>query len=228
MYQQWRSLLFVHWPIDADKLQPLIPSPLVVDQFDGKAWIGLVPFEMKNVRPKCLPPSPWLSTFAETNIRTYVRYNGSNPGVWFFSLDAANAVAVHIARTLFRLPYFKASMNLSVRDNVVSYCGERNDRSAWYEVEAAFHGDFYNAMPGTLDHFLAERYLLFTENNGRIYTGQVHHTPYPLFGASIKYCRQTLTNAAGINVDGDPPSVLYSPGVDVRISPIQYLTNAVR
>ncbi|HEY0384863.1 MAG TPA: DUF2071 domain-containing protein, partial [Pyrinomonadaceae bacterium] len=105
----WGKLLFMHWPIEARLLRPLIPQRLVIDTFDGSAWIGVVPFTMWGVRPTFVPPVPGLSQFHELNVRTYVHLDGV-PGVWFHSLDAASRLAVWGARTFFHLPYFNARM----------------------------------------------------------------------------------------------------------------------
>src|ERR1700674_1035433 len=97
MTQSWPDLLFAHWPVDAEKLRALIPERLEIDTFDGRAWLAVVPFRMTNVRLRGTPAVPWLSAFPELNMRTYVTYDGE-PGVWFFSLDAGNSLAVAIAR----------------------------------------------------------------------------------------------------------------------------------
>src|SRR5579871_2480588 len=97
MAMQWHDLLFMHWPVPVDQLRPLIPPALAIETFDGMAWLGLVPFRMSGVRPRFVPALPWLSAFPELNVRTYVTSAGK-PGVWFFSLDAANPLAVHGAR----------------------------------------------------------------------------------------------------------------------------------
>ena len=111
MSQSWHDLLFAHWPIDASHLRPLIPAALEIDKFQGEAWIGVVPFRMSGVRLRATPALPTLSAFPELNVRTYVTHGGK-PGVWFFSLDAANAIAVSVARAWFHLPYFNARMTL--------------------------------------------------------------------------------------------------------------------
>ena len=130
MYQRWAYLLFLHWPVPEAMLRPLLPARLTVDTFAGQAYVGLVMFTMTGVRPILLPPVPGLSNFHETNVRTYVHNGGKDPGVWFFSLDAANAIAVKIAQTFFHLPYFYARMSLTAaRDTrspgVVDYATER-------------------------------------------------------------------------------------------------------
>ncbi len=228
MYQQWRSLLFLHWPIDAASIQQHLPDPLVADTFNGTAWLGLVPFVMQNVRPAYLPAVPGLSTFPETNIRTYVKYHGIEPGVWFFSLDAANHIAVLIARTLWKLPYYYAHLKVDVDGSRARYEGQRADTEVDYQVEANWHGEMYHAIPGSLEHFLAERYLLYTERNGQIFQGRVNHSPYPLHDAQVVTCTQSLSAASGFPIAGAPVSALYSPGVDVSVTPLRHMIGAVR
>jgi uncharacterized protein YqjF (DUF2071 family) len=112
MAQIWHDLLFAHWPVPQAVLRPRIPAQLAVDTFDGQGWLGVVPFRMSGVRLRGTPRVPWLSAFPELNVRTYVVADGK-PGVWFFSLDAGNAIAVAIARAWFHLPYFRARMSMS-------------------------------------------------------------------------------------------------------------------
>src|SRR6266404_10006502 len=107
MAQSWHDLLFAHWQVDAAALRPLLPPQLQIDTFGGSAWLAVVPFRMTGVRLPGTPALPWLSAFPELNVRTYVTCDGE-PGVWFFSLDAGNALAVAIARAWFHLPYFRA------------------------------------------------------------------------------------------------------------------------
>src|ERR687894_454117 len=126
---RWQNLLFMHWPVREDVLRPLIPSALTLDTFDGSAWLGVVPFRMSGVRPRSLPRVPWLSAFPELNVRTYVTAEGK-PGIWFFSLDAANPVAVRLARATFRLPYFDAEMSCRLKGDGVRYRSVRTHRGA--------------------------------------------------------------------------------------------------
>jgi uncharacterized protein YqjF (DUF2071 family) len=107
MAQSWHDLLFAHWTVDTAMLRPHIPAKLEIDTFDGQAWLGIVPFSVTGVRLRWTPPLPWLSAFPELNVRTYVTAQ-EKPGVWFFTLDAANALAVAAARLTFHLPYFRA------------------------------------------------------------------------------------------------------------------------
>ena len=233
-YQRWRTLLFVHWRIPAIELEPLLPDRLTVDTYDGSAWVGIVAFHMTGVRPWWSPPVPGLSSFHETNVRTYVHLDGGDPGVWFFSLDASNSPAVRLARWRWRLEYHRAVMSIRTTGLRVRYESERlwPGRIGIGGTLEAEYGDRIGgldrnrpagqAVPGTLEHFLAERYLLYTQHpDGRLLRGRVHHAPYPLREAEMLECRQTLLAAAGIKPHSDVAHVLYSEGVDVSVFPLR-------
>ena len=223
MHQRWRDLLFLHWPVLPETIQSRLPPGLTADTFDGRAYLGLVPFTMRGVRPSFLPAVPGLSDFPEVNVRTYVHRGGRDSGVWFFSLDAANAIAVAIARTLFKLPYFHARMTVTTADGQIRY---QSDRRRPEPTPAACDllwrpsGDVRPATPGTLAYFLAERYVLYSAARGRLYRGRVHHTPYPLQSADVLRLDETLIAAAGFKPPTTPPIVHFAAGVDVHIYPL--------
>lgn len=222
-YQRWRHLLFLHWPVPVAVLRPLVPTALEIDTYQGEAWVGLVPFTMRDVRPWWAPAVPGLSHFHETNVRTYVHHAGRDPGVWFFSLDAANALAVWVARTFWNLPYHHARMGLAIdADGVVRYDTERRSNAA-----AACHvsgrpvSASGPARIDTLEHFLAERYFLYADvGKGRLRRGQVHHAPYPLQTAELIEWREGLVAAAGIARPTVAPLAHYAAGVDVEVFPL--------
>ena len=220
--QQWRHLLFVHWEVPVSVLRPLIPPALEVDTYKGRAFVGLVPFTMRNVRPfRFLPAVPGTADFHETNVRTYVRRAGRGdpgPGVWFFSLDAASRLAVLAARTFFHLPYYHADMDLQVDGAKVSYRSERRSGAARLQLRYEIGEPLPASEPGTLQFFLAERYYLYTlDSQRRLVRGQVHHPPYPLHGATVDELSESLIAAAGVQKGAPLPLTLYSPGVDVEI-----------
>lgn len=234
MYQRWAYLLFLHWEVPEAMLRPLIPPELTIDTFDGRAYVGLVPFTMTDVRPVGIPAVPGISNFHETNVRTYVHHRGKNPGVWFFSLDAAQRLAVKIAQWFFKLPYHFARMNLvsqggTATPGVVSYTTERlwpgplpGTCQVEYEVDAA---PPRNATPGTLEHFLVERYILFTKKDSRLKLGRVHHVHYPIQSARVRSLRENLIAAAGITrQDIPPPLVHYASEVQVDIYGLEAIT----
>ena len=204
----WRDLLFMHWPVAAEGLMPLIPPALDLDTFDGTAWLGVVPFRMTGVRPRFLPAVPWLSGFPELNLRTYVSAGG-RPGIWFFSLDAHNPVAVRLARATFHLPYFDARMSCSKEGDEVRYQSVRTHRGAEPTEFAAGYrpvGETIRSRPGTLEHFLTERYCLYSASGrGRVYRGDIHHHPWPLQAAELEIESLAMTEQIGVALpDTDP------------------------
>lgn len=217
MYQQWHHLLFLHWPIEVDALRPLIHKDLEVDTYDGKAYLGLVLFTMSGIRPRFAPPLPYISSFHEFNVRTYVK-QGDRGGVWFFSLDAANWLGATLARRHFKLPYHHARMTMRNSGGQVQYSGERltGNRPATLEATASISGDVWHATPGTLDHFLIERYRLFNEFRGQLLTLLVRHTPYPLRTVDTVLFDESLTTAMGLEVSGEPIKH-YADGVSTQI-----------
>jgi uncharacterized protein YqjF (DUF2071 family) len=215
-HQRWRHLLFLHWAVPAEAIRPLVPAPLSLDLHDGVAWVGLVPFAMEGVRPRFVPDALGLN-FLETNVRTYVHHHGE-PGVWFLSLDAASPLAVAVARARWHLPYFTARMKMELGSEGVHYASERA-ASPHPKLEVRYRpGDPLGAsVPGELQFFLLERYLLFAERSGCLYRGQVHHRPYPAYGAEVAALADDLVAATGLPRPEGAPLVHYSPGVDVEI-----------
>jgi len=219
-FQRWRSLLFVHVAVPVERLRPLVPAALALDTFEGRAYVGIIPFAMHDVRPlRALPPVPTAAAFLETNVRTYVRH-GERAGVWFFSLEAASSLAVLGARAGFGLPYFRASMSCARDGQDVHYRSRRlwpGPRPATLDVRYSPGDSLGHARLGTLEHFLVERYTLFALRRGRLIRGDVRHTPYPLRRARVPALAQTLLAAAGLPADGERAPDLYSDGVDVDI-----------
>jgi len=221
-YQRWRSLLFMHWPVPVEALRPLVPSRLSIDTFDDVAYVGLVAFAMQGVRPPWAPER-LAFRFLEANVRTYVHLDGRDPAVYFFSLDAQSRIAVEIARHRWSLPYHHAAMRLARRGMTIEYESRRLDRSgARLGVRYEPGEPLGESAPGTLEHFLLERYLLLVEARGRLWRGQVHHRPYPAQRARILRLDDELIGAAGLPQPiGLPPLVHYAAGVDVEIFPLR-------
>jgi uncharacterized protein len=218
MHQHWGSLLFMHWPVPADLLRPLIPEPLVVDTYDGLAWVGITPFTMWGVRPAFTLPLPSLSESHELNVRTYVHLDGV-PGVWFFSLDANNAVAVLGARVAFHLPYFNARMSLERRERTIYFaCRRVHQRAATAEFEALWMvGDrLPRCQPGSLEFFLIERYCLYSARGDRLYRVRILHEPWPLHTARLLSCRSTMIEAQGLPSPGGGP-LLHQQGEPLKV-----------
>jgi hypothetical protein len=195
---RWHDLLFLHWRIEPDLLRERLPAGLAVDTFDGAAWIGVIPFRMTNVRPRGMPGLPWLSAFPELNVRTYVT-RGGRAGVWFFSLDAANPLAVRIARARFHLPYFDAHMRCVARDGVIDYASARTHADApAAELRARWRatGPTFHARRGTLEHFLTARYCLYSQAPDRsVLRGEIDHPLWPLRPAEAELARNSMLDA---------------------------------
>jgi uncharacterized protein YqjF (DUF2071 family) len=220
MAQSWHDLLFAHWPVPAAALRPHIPARLTIDTFDKQGWLGVVPFRMSGVRLRGTPAVPWLSAFPELNVRTYVVADGK-PGVWFFSLDAGNAVAVAIARASFHLPYFRARMSCEERNGWIEYRSERTHRGAACGVlEGRYRpvGAVFSAQFEALEHFLTERYCLYTADGaGRIIRGEIHHTRWPLQAAEADLTKNTMAEAAGFSLPSVKPLLYFSKRQDVIV-----------
>lgn len=215
-YQQWRSLLFMHWPVPIDVIRPLVPAGLELDLLDGAAYVGLVPFVMQGVRPRWWPHR-LAFRFLETNVRTYVCHQ-DRPGVYFFSLDAASRLAVWAARRFWGLPYHQAAMKIEQAGDEFHYRSRRLGSGVGLEVRYRVGDQLGPSQPGSVEHFLLERYLLFLEHRQRIYTGQVHHTPYPAQRAEVLEVKDQLIPAAGLGQFHEPPRfVHFAAGVDVEI-----------
>ena len=212
MKQEWHHLLFAHWAVPVEALRPVIPRGLEIDTFDGQAWLGVVPFRMEGVRMRGTPAIPGFSRFPELNVRTYVVRDGK-PGVWFFSLDAANAVAVWGARTVFHLPYFFAAMSCAENSGWIRYESRRKDRSgspASLRARYRAIGEMFHAQPGSIEHFLAERYCLYTaDGKGRIIRCEIHHPPWLLQLAEATIEENTTAAAAGIAIAEKKPELLH-------------------
>lgn len=220
MFQSWRELLFAHWPVPAAALRPLVPAELVLEEFDGSAWIGLTPFRLTELHLRSLPPVPGLSAFPEMNLRTYVRV-GDRAGIFFFSLDAASWLAVAGARTGYRLPYFKAEMHVESRDGWIHYRSRRRGESgAEFAGRYRPAGPVFRAERGTLEYFLAERYALYTVlRSGKVLRGDIHHRPWPLQRAEAEIERNTVPAAHGITLPEQAPLLHYSDRQDTLVWP---------
>lgn len=220
MVQKWHDLLFMHWRVDPDQIRRLIPSGTELDTFDGSAWVGVVPFRMSGVRFRRTLPFPGTSAFPELNVRTYVTNDGK-PGVWFFSLDAASALAVWAARRWFHLPYFRAQFALTKsEDGTVDYRSRRTHRDAPpadLRVSYKPSGEVFQAQPGSLEYFLTERYCLYAFDGRRTFRGEIDHRPWPLQPAEAQIKVNTMAAASAIALPNEKPLLHFSRFQDVKI-----------
>lgn len=203
----------MHWRVSKDVLQRAMPSSLPLDTFDGAAWIGVVPFEMRNVRPRFLPAVPRLSFFPELNVRTYVTLN-NRPGVYFFSLDASNPIAVELARRFFQLPYQNADMTCTVNGDTVHYVSKRTEKKAPpAELRATYRptGAPFIAERGSLEYFLTARYCLYTATpRGDVLRAEIDHPPWALQHAECDIQTNTMTDQIRLALPGNTPHLMFA------------------
>jgi uncharacterized protein len=218
MTQSWHDLLFAHWPVAPDTLRAVVPAQLPLDLFDGRAWIGVVPFHMTNVAPRGVPWWPLTSAFPELNVRTYVTLD-DKPGVYFFSLDAGSRIAVATARTLFHLPYHNAAMAVDSQGDDIRYVSRRQANGAppaTFEVRYHPTGPATPPERGSLEYFLTERYCLYTfDRSARVRRLEIHHPPWPLQPAEATIMSNTMASAAGLPVLPGSPLLHFSKRQDV-------------
>lgn len=229
MREIWRHLGFLHWPVPTEAIARLLPPGLEVDTFDGVAYVGIVPFTIPLTHAAFLPGLPLAPAFHEINLRTYVHRGGRDPGVWFFSLDAASRLAVAGARAAYRLPYFHAWIRMGEADGEITFDARRSSwaadaRRSSPAVAARFTcryrptGEVASAVPGSLEFFLAERYLLYAWTGRALRSARVFHPPYPLQPARVADLDETLLSASGLPVGKAAPLLAhYAREVDVQI-----------
>ena len=215
---EWHDLLFAHWPVPADVLRPLIPGSLHLDTFEGSAWLGVVPFRMSGVRPRFLPAVSQVSDFPELNLRTYVSAEGKS-GIWFFSLDAHNKVAVRLARATFKLPYYDAEMSCRISGEEVRYRSIRTHRDAppaRFEGRYRPSGEIFESKRDSLENFLTERYCLYSaDDRGRVRRGDIHHHMWPLQSAEADMETLDMTGQIGVELPQTDPILHYARRLDV-------------
>lgn len=230
MYQRWKELLFLHWPVEPDIIARDLPDALQVDTYNGHAWIGIVPFQMLAVRPRFLPALPGLSNFPELNLRTYVVDSRGRPGVWFYSLDTPKRLPNWIARTWFHLNYRLARIRVMESETAIRYRSELWSGGEWDAMQTyewSRTGEIFSAKPGSLEFFLAERYRLFAYNRKRkqLLTGCVHHQPYPLQTVELSQYSTRLFQMNGLDEPAEAPaSTLASASVDVQVYRMEVLS----
>lgn len=223
MQQEWHDLLFAHWQVDREHLLRLLPEPLELDTYNGEAWVAVTPMYISGLALRGIPALPVLSQFLELNVRTYVRYR-EIPGVFFFSLDAENFSAVLGARVGYLLPYLHARMAARNEDGRVEFRSRRKHRGFTAEFEALYRpvGEVQPPAPVSREEFLTNRYCLYTVGRGgRVYRGHIHHVPWPLQVAEAEIRRNTMAEAAGIELPAERPLLHFSKYIKVLVWPLR-------
>jgi uncharacterized protein YqjF (DUF2071 family) len=214
--QTWDHLLFAHWRVDHDSLRAIVPEQIPIDTFDDSAWLGITPFRITGFRLRGLPPAPIVSSFPEINVRTYSTMDGK-AGIWFFSLDTSNRLAVEAARLAYRLPYHHARISDVRRGDRIDYRSVRS--GAQFDATYGPDGAVESVQPGSLEYFLTERYCLYTVHDGAVHRAEVHHPPWPLQAAEAEIRENTM---APVALKGEP-LLHYSERQDVVIWPLERL-----
>lgn len=216
MVQQWRDLAYIHWRYPAQEVQALLPAGVEVDTFDGSAWVGLIPFSMKNIGLPRLPTVPYFGSFPEVNVRTYVRRNGI-PGVWFFSLDVNRLIPAFVARATYLLPYcWGTASNLRTESTLETEVRRRWPSRASTSIRISLGEPIDH--PDELSVFLSARWGLYSRGFGKgVRYAPVDHERWPLWSASLVSLDDSLVTAAGLSAPTGEPHVMFSPGVSVRI-----------
>lgn len=219
---RWERLLFAHWPLPAETLSGRIPAGLVLDTFDGTAWLGIVPFRMARVGPLGWPMPGRLGRFGELNVRTYVRPNSPEdgpPGVWFLSLDAENPYVVAGGRAVFHVPYLRARIRIGEDGETADYRLRRTHadaRPARFHARYRSTGPSSPAIPGSLDDWLTARFAVYAaDRDGRVLRGDIRHEPWQLSPAAWELREETLLQAHGLQRPDDPPRLLVAKPVEV-------------
>ena len=216
MVQHWTDLVFLHWRYPAEIVQTLLPKGVEVEQFDGSAWVGLIPFHMNDLGFPGLHPLPYVGSFPEVNVRTYVRC-GDYSGVWFFSLDINKALPTLIARTVYEIPYCYGSVSHTKVGNFVTTTVARTWPRPSAESSIVVETD--KPIDGDLERFLTARWgLIAKSKRNKFLWGQVHHPPWQLYNANLLHLDDTLVTTAGLPRPEGTPHVMYSEGVPVRIA----------
>jgi len=224
MHQRWENLLFLHWPVAPAIVQATLPHGLHADTHEGNAWLGIVPFAMRDVRPAGLPSVGFVSNFLELNVRTYVHDARGVPGVWFYSLDCNQPLAVLIAQIFFGLPYRHARMEAEF-GAVFDYRSRRRGTSAEARYVWQPQGSPQTAAPESLEFFLLERYHLYSMRSGRLFRGTVAHTPYEFRPAHVEASSALPAELAGFrNLENPPLHVCHADGVAVRIMGLERIS----
>ena len=216
MKQQWRDLAYIHWHYDPAVVQSLLPEGIEVDTFDGSAWVGLIPFSMRNISFPFIPPVPYFGSFPEVNVRTYVKRNGV-PGVWFFSLDVNRLIPAFVARTTYFIPYCWGRASHKKDDQHLHTTVKRRwpSRSST-QIDFTIGAEIKE--PTDLAHFLSARWGLYSKGfGGRLRYAPVDHEQWQLYEANIVNLEDHLVTAAGLPAPTGEAHVMFSPGVSVRI-----------
>jgi uncharacterized protein YqjF (DUF2071 family) len=207
MGQTWRDLLFMHWPVEPERLRPHVPEAIPIDTFDGSAWIGVTPFAVTGARPRLVLPVPGAARFPEVNVRTYATIDG-RPGIWFFSLDTPNPLINEAARRAYRVPYFRSRIAMRKDGDRIRWASQRTQQDAPPAALALSYepvGPLFTPEPGSFEQFATERYCLYVvDERQQVICADIHHPPWPLRRAEADIAHNSMGAEVGLDLSGDP------------------------
>lgn len=221
LQQTWDDVLFLHWPVSEAILRDHIPAQLDLDRYEGTAWVSLVLFEVNGMRPRALPPIPFVHSFLELNVRTYVTYKGK-PGIYFFSLDANSRLAVRMARIGYSLPYHLAKIELKRKTGKIEFSSSRIHKNKPKESLQTIYrptAEGYFAKKGTLDYWLTERYCLWTQKGRRLFRTDILHEKWKLQKAEVEIQKNSMAHFLPASSLSSDPVIHYSPSKRVLFWP---------
>jgi uncharacterized protein len=223
MGQTWEDLFFAHWRVAAAAVRELVPAGLTVDEHDGSAWLGVTLFELTGLRLRGTLPLPVVSSFPVLNVRTYVTAAGK-PGIWLFSLDTPSLVAGEVARRVHKQPSFHARISLERDDGRILGSAARREGLRPFVFEGSYRpdGDPSEPEPGTLEHFLAERYCVYASDESGLYRGEIHRLPWRIRPAEASIELNTMP-PDGLELQGEPLCHL-AERQDVVIWPLEQIS----
>lgn len=225
MAQTWESLLFAHWRVPPALLRAQLPEGLELDTYGGDAYLAVTPFRITGLRMRGTLPLPYVSSFLELNVRTYVTAGGK-PGIWFVSLDASSSLAVEAARLAYKLPYFRARMSCRSVGDEIEFASTRQSAPRPVVFSARYRpaGDVLAAAAGSLEHFLTERYCLYAlDRRGALHRAEIHHSLWPLQAATAEIELNSMA-PKGMALPGEDALHHFARRQDVVVWPLERVT----
>ena len=224
MRQTWSNIVWCHWAVDPQQVKAVIPTGLEPDLFEGKAWVGLIPFSMKNLRL----PGPFailsklvrVSNFGEVNVRTYVKDSKGRSGVWFCTLDSDDWLAVKTANIAFGLPYRLSETRLEKTGSIIKWSNRRKGDQAKAELEVTASDEPWREAASGLEQFLVERYSLYTLRRGKLLRGSLSHEKWNVRSAELQQLNDETVRVAGFKTS-DAPHILIGSDVEVTVYPLK-------
>lgn len=229
MTQRWNDLLFAHWPIPAAQIEAVLPDWLEADTCEGSAWLGAVPFWLDRIKIRGMPSIPGLRHFPDLNLRTYVRDRYTKtPGIYCFSVDSTNLLAVVAAHLMYHLPYRLAEMHLEPQSEkeFAFYSRRRFSRP-----EVIFNARYRGLGPtrktaemrvGSFEYFFTERTCVYSTNRaGEPIRANLHHVSWPLEEAEAEIERNDLASAVGLELPDRDPVLHYSRRLALYVWPAE-------